>query len=65
MDYLYSALKSKGSGTLSSVYNYKLLNLTQNVQDAGYRYADYLKGKKIHMRLQIGHVYRIIDITNS
>ena len=58
-------LKSKGSGTLSSVYNYKLLNLTQNVQDAGYRYADYLKGKKIHMRLQIGHVYRIIDITNS
>lgn len=38
-------LKSKGSGTLSSVYNYKLLNLTQNVQDAGYRYADYLKGK--------------------
>ena len=26
-------------------YNYKLLKLTQNVQDAGYRYADYSTGK--------------------
>ncbi len=38
-------LKKKGNQTYASIYNYKLLKLTQNVQDAGYRYADYSTGK--------------------
>ena len=38
--------KSKGSGSLSSIYNYQLLYLSQHVGDAGYRYVDNLKGSK-------------------